>query len=148
MLWCFILESNRPSKPGIPAPFPAPVEVDSEVTMKHQQILRFGATAFNFPLNSNISNKVNIYLLMQWNVSDSFIVFYIETYSPSTENKVCKIPLVPLLNFIASFSNHVPVVGALPGQRVKLVIEGLAMVYLSILIQSCLLRYLCFLFET
>jgi hypothetical protein len=38
-----------------------------------------------------------------------------------------KTPLVPLLNLIASFSNHVPVVGALPGPTsVKFVIEGLA----------------------
>jgi hypothetical protein len=38
-----------------------------------------------------------------------------------------KTPLVPLLNLIASFSNHVPVVGALQvPTSVKFVIEGLA----------------------
>jgi hypothetical protein len=47
----FILESNRPSRNGIPAPFPAPVEVDSEVTIAETSAdtpLVAGATAFNF----------------------------------------------------------------------------------------------------
>jgi hypothetical protein len=50
--------------------------------------------------------------------------------SPSTQSYVCKIALVPLLNFIAWFSNHVPVVGALPGPtNVILVLVGFEIGY-------------------
>jgi hypothetical protein len=65
MLLCFILESNRPSRAqaGIPAPFPAPVEVDSEVTIAETSAdtpLVAGATAFNFPLVFTATSAIKL----------------------------------------------------------------------------------------
>jgi hypothetical protein len=60
---CFILESTDHPEPSWHSSFPAPVEVDSEVTIAETSAdtpLVAGATAFNFPLVFTATSAIKL----------------------------------------------------------------------------------------